>query len=133
MNQDEALAAASAVIHDCRKPIPPQEWEWFGYAAHLCVADQCRFHLATLVGDRVVSTVGQYLPGWSKNKPVTIGGTEDELFETMVFRSTGACVCGCGLPKHNGRELFTQRYSTASKAREGHMAVCQKVAEGGAA
>src|SRR5689334_22405875 len=44
------------------KTIPKQEWRWFGNAAHLCVSRWCRFHLATLVGDYLVSTVGEYFP-----------------------------------------------------------------------
>ena len=127
---DENTVAASAVIQDCRKPIPPQDWEWFGYAAHLCVSNRCTFHLATRVEDVIVSTVGNYLPDWSRRKPVTIGGLEDELFETMAFRVESLCVCGCGSPQHNGHELITQRYSTAREAREGHLAVCRKAANG---
>lgn len=42
--------------------IPQQEWKWFGAAAHLCVGHWCRFHLATQVGNYLVSTVGEYWP-----------------------------------------------------------------------
>lgn len=38
------------------------EWKWFGNAGHLLVGQWCRFHLCTLVGKYIVSTVGQYWP-----------------------------------------------------------------------
>lgn len=38
------------------------DWKWFGTAAHLCVGHWCRFHLATQVGQYLVSTVGEYWP-----------------------------------------------------------------------
>lgn len=42
--------------------IPVSEWKWFGNAGHLCVAQWCRFHLCTQVGDLLISTVGEYWP-----------------------------------------------------------------------
>ena len=131
MNPDEALAATSAVIQDVKKPIPTAEWEWLGYAAHLCVSNRCLFHLATRVGTFIVSTVGHYLPD-AHSQPTSIGGGDSDLFETMVFRVNGVCTCGCGAPEHDGHELLTRRYATPKKANKGHLAVCRKVAEGGA-
>jgi hypothetical protein len=47
-------------------PVPSlasrEGWEWFGNAAHLIVSRDCRFHLATLVGPWLISTVGEYFP-----------------------------------------------------------------------
>lgn len=37
-------------------------WVWMPHAAHLIVAKWCQFHLATCVGDFIVSTVGEYFP-----------------------------------------------------------------------
>lgn len=42
--------------------IAKSEWIWFGHAGHLIVAQWCRFHLCTLIGDIMVSTVGEYVP-----------------------------------------------------------------------
>lgn len=42
--------------------IPKSEWKWFGAAGHLIVASDCRFHLTTVIGPYVVSTVGEYWP-----------------------------------------------------------------------
>src|SRR5919106_127620 len=38
------------------------ELKWFGHAAHFICGRWCRFHLATQVGDYLVSTVGEYWP-----------------------------------------------------------------------
>src|SRR6266850_5484134 len=37
--------------------------KWYGHAAHLIVGHDCRFHLATVVGKYLISTVGEYWPG----------------------------------------------------------------------
>jgi hypothetical protein len=37
-------------------------WKWFGHAGHLCVGQWCRYHLCTLVGEYLISTVGEYWP-----------------------------------------------------------------------
>ena len=102
------------------------EWEWFGNAGHLCVSDQCRFHLATKVGDYLVSTVGEYYPSHKNENdgPETIG--YDRLFETMVFKAGEPCSCGCGLPTIDGSELDMDGYNDAGAANKGHLAMCYK-------
>lgn len=42
--------------------IPKDQWEWFGNNGHLIVGHDCRFHLCTVVGKYLISTVGQYWP-----------------------------------------------------------------------
>lgn len=37
-------------------------WKWFGHAAHFICGHSCRFHLATLVGKYLISTVGELWP-----------------------------------------------------------------------
>jgi hypothetical protein len=39
--------------------IPPERWKWFGNAGHFICSRDCQFHLCTLVGKYLVSTVGQ--------------------------------------------------------------------------
>lgn len=39
-----------------------EEWIWMPHPDHLCIADSCRFRLATYVNGHVVSTVGEYFP-----------------------------------------------------------------------
>lgn len=45
-----------------RKARKCETWTWFGNAGHLIIGHQCRFHLATLAGTYLVSTVGEYWP-----------------------------------------------------------------------
>ena len=107
---------------------PVETWEWFGSAGHLIVGQDCRFHLATLVGPWWVSTVGEWLPdsgSWDiyadRKGGIPIGLRGDERrnwflknvgsveigagrkYETMVFRADPEhrCEqeeCNCGQP-----------------------------------
>jgi len=136
-------------------PIDPREWRWYGNAAHFICGRWCRFHMATVIGDLLVSTVGQYLPTSDlqtmladlRGEPLTQRGEAREFefiekfgyeplgawgtFETMVFVAGKPCDaegCGCGLPTINGRELDGERYASAKDATEGHMRYCEKAA-----
>ena len=39
-----------------------RNWKWFGHAGHFICSRWCQFHLCTLVGKYLVSTVGEYWP-----------------------------------------------------------------------
>ena len=128
--------------------IPPNEWEWYGVAGHLCVGAWCRFHLHTKVGNYIVSTVGEYVPLSASN-----GHERDEAawleenwpgmdigykrkYETMVFRWSGErCetdTCGCGQALVGDySELTCRGYNTRGDATNGHMQTCQEYAEKG--
>lgn len=112
------------------RTIPPQDWVWFGHAAHYCMSHACRFHLATKIGPYVVSSVGDLRtqPDECRSVPEEIGS--GRTFETMVFKVTGDCACGCGLPLHNGEALWSAGYGSAMEATAGHYAACQKAATG---
>ena len=126
------------------KTIPPDQWEWFGNVAHLCVGQWCRFHMATKVGKYLVSTVGEYVhprhsgssekteAEWlKKNWPGEDVGY-GRKYETMVFEAGAPCAdakCGCGLPSIGGSELDARGYNSAKDAREGHMKLCRKWAK----
>lgn len=138
---------------------PVTEWKWFGNAGHLIVGHDCRFHLCTLIGDTLVSTVGQYLPDsqvreiFATTRSVALQGRGDERladymkkvgyedigfgrkFETMSFKVSGKVCeendCGCGMPTIIPREIEFDGYNTAGEAAEGHMRICLKVAAGG--
>jgi hypothetical protein len=139
-------------------PIPESEWRWFGCAAHLVVARDCRFHLATQVGDFLVSTVGEYVPDETSReihcevRGIVLEGRGDErladymrkvgyqeigygrTYETLVFRTTGDVChepgCGCGLPEVTYRELAGSGYTTAGAATVGHLKFCRECAAG---
>lgn len=95
-------------------------WKWFGHAGHLIVGHDCRFHLCTLIGKHLISTVGEYWPdrqvreihakvydpNWLMENSHLKGdnfdraymqkfGFEqvgcDRKYETMVFEVNGKC------------------------------------------
>jgi hypothetical protein len=97
-----------------------KDWKWFGNAGHFICGDKCQFHLTTLVGKYLVSTVGQYWPErgsreihaeiydprWHVENKHLLGddydfaymkrfGFEnigcDRTFETMVFKAGKPC------------------------------------------
>ena len=108
-----------------------REWKWFGGAGHFIGGTECRFHLCTLIGEYIVSTVGDYRPrGEQSEKPTPIG--YQRTYETMAFRLDKFCDapgCLCGMPLHDGRELDFAGYHCASDATAGHMEMCRRYAE----
>jgi len=135
--------------------VPSAEWKWFGTAAHFICGQWCRFHLCTLVGQYVVSTVGQL---WfdrdvraiqAEARGITIEGKGDawdydyfnkigyepvglnRLYETMVFLWSGnVCEenkCNCGTPTIIASgDLDFDGYNTGTEATAGHWRLCYK-------
>lgn len=102
--------------------IPHSEWKWFGLAAHSFFGHQCRFHMATVIGNLLVSTIGERYVSDKK---------ADLLYETMVFKVTGTfCKCGCGQPEFFPIEIVDSKHNDAKTATENHMETCRKVAAG---
>lgn len=131
------------------------EWEWFGSAAHLIVGQDCRFHLATVVGPWLVSTVGEYLPDegsreiLARSRGIVLEGRGDarradymrkigyeqigagRTYETMVFPVSGnRCTaedCACEMPVvSDWSELDSDGYNVRGDAHRGHYAMCEK-------
>lgn len=131
------------------------KWIWMPHAGHLCVGNDCRFHLNTCVGDYIVSTVGEYWPDsqvreiTAESRGVVLKGMGDmraadyrekigfetigynRLYETMVFRagpgeSENKC---CPYRASNFRELDFAGYNDPEEAFKGHMAMCEKWSE----
>ena len=107
----------------------PQDWKWLGYAAHLIVGARCQFHLATVVGDYLVSTVGEYKSDHRAKDFEEIGA--GRLYETMVFRVTGEVCklpdCNCGGPEvEDWSEMDTNVYNLRGDATKGHMEMCER-------
>ena len=112
--------------------VKKDDWEWFGYAGHFICSSDCLFHMSTRVGGKyLVSTAGDLRPyqkgGRAKTEP--LGGNDDDLFETMVFKSTGIKSCGCCPAVDDYSELDGVRSATANEARETHMGLCRKYAK----
>jgi hypothetical protein len=113
--------------------IPQNEWGWFGYPGHFICAADCQFRLCTLVGDHLISTVGDLR--FSHERPMgkmqTLGAGEDSFFETYVFKGPFTrCAdpeCGCNMPKPDDYcEIDGERTATAGAAQEAHMRYCLK-------
>lgn len=110
--------------------IPEREWLWDGHAAHLIVGSRCQFHLATRIGDYLVSTVGEYRPPTSKDADgeglydefETVGA--GRLFETFVFRTGGS---GFGYVTE-WSEIDAKAANDHDAATANHMAMCDKYA-----
>jgi len=120
--------------------IPREKWEWYGSPAHHICGQWCRFHLATKVGDYLISTIGEYV------HPRHSGGSEQgeaewlkenwpgedigygRKYETRVFKlGNKTCPCGCGLPRPlDWCEIDSKGYNDAASAREGHLVLCEK-------
>ena len=134
--------------------LSPEAWEWFGHPGHFICARDCRFHLCTLVGRHLISTVGEFEPDapvreiLAQSRGVTLSGQGDarrldylrrvgyeeiglgRTFETMVFAVTDQrCQdpdCQCGLPEIVPMELEARGYTSAGAATQGHRELCAK-------
>lgn len=123
--------------------IDPKDWKWYGMAGHFICGQWCRFHLCTLVGDTLVSTVGMYVPLHKVTNEREEGkfltenpnGEEigyDRFYETMTFKAGKPCTtsgCGCGLPRTNGDNIDFAPYKFQADATRGHYEMCMRVAE----
>ena len=115
------------------------EWIWMPHPAHLIVSRWCRFHMATMVGQYIVSTVGEYVhprhakgsesgeAKWlKKNWPGEDVGY-GRKYETMVFpagqRVEGRC---CQYEPSSWLELESRGYQTSEDAFAGHMELCEQ-------
>ena len=131
--------------------IPKDEWIWMPHPAHLIVAHDCRFHLATKVGKYIVSTVGEYFPDSdvreiiAQSRGIELKGIGDERrsdclkkigyveigygrrYETMVFTAkknpkSGGC---CPWIVRNHTELECEGYNDPGEAYLGHLQMCE--------
>lgn len=104
------------------------DWVWLPHGAHFIGVENCLFRMATIVGDFIISTVGQY---FYKEEMKEIGC--DRFYETMVFvagESNGECFCcpkSIDLDNKYGPEgLETIGYNNSEFAFDGHMEICGK-------
>lgn len=125
-------------------PVDQRDWKWFGVAAHFCCGQWCRFHMATQVGEYLISTVGEYVhprhsngseaeeARWlSENWPGEDIGM-DRKYETMVFRAGKPCTsagCGCGVPEIGEVCDGFGSYNDRASAQAGHLCLCNEYAQ----
>lgn len=115
---------------------PQETWKWFGHPGHFCAGHYCWFHICTQIGDKWISTVGDYHPPHKTERdgPERIGAGADDYYETMVFNVLEGtkCTdeeCGCGMPHLDLGELECTRYKLAGEAMRGHLETCLKYAK----
>ena len=130
-----------------------KDWKWYGHPAHFVCSEDCRFHLTTLVGNYVVSTVGELFfdsevrETLARSRGIQLEGRGDarradwlhkngyedigldRKYETMVFRWSGKVCdlkgCDCGLPEISLSELDSRGYNNAGDATRGHYELCE--------
>jgi len=102
--------------------IQKSEWYWLGYAGHFIGASDCRFHLATIVGKYLVSTVGDYHPLSLEERQIIGVG---RYFETMVFKCEGLDDDLDPIMSSLQR-LDSLGYNDSGDAERGHYAMCEK-------
>lgn len=109
---------------------PMDTWVWVGTPGHFFMADKCAFHLNTVIGRYLVSTVGEMFDREGcgpELKRLDIG--PGRKYETMVFLAGAPCDCGCGWVDQDSECLEMAPYNDPAAARKGHMAMCLKYAE----
>ena len=149
----DAIYAFVSRLLASRENQDSQRWQWFGSAAHFICGRWCRFHLATQVGEYLVSTVGEYVPPdgvqtiLAESRGIALTGKGEareaeflekvgfeeigyrRTYETMVFKAGKPCDaegCGCGIPVIDGSELDFEGYNDAGAATRGHQEMCAK-------
>ena len=104
-------------------------WVWMPHAAHYILSHRGSFHLATCVGDYIVSTVGEIRNEMEGRKFKDIGYPEGFKYESMVFpavkrdKENEQC---CPYEIDAKLELDYERYRTPVEAYNGHMKLCYK-------
>lgn len=102
-----------------------------GCPGHFIGADRCLWRRHTLVGDHIISSIGNYMSPTS-NKFQTVGGGVNDFFETMVFPAgdfRDSNGCGCREPVDVGNPLKVRRYKTEGEAQRGHEQCIEEIME----
>lgn len=131
------------------------DWIWMPHAAHFICGKDCQFHLATFVGNFIVSTVGElwsdqdvrrihaevHDPEWYRKNKNLKGDYFDAAYmkkfgfrnighgrkyETMVFVAEKSKEKCCPFIQESGNNLDFEGYNSAESAMKGHMKMCKK-------
>ncbi len=111
--------------------IERSEWRWQGSPGHCIVGDRCVWHLNTVVGPWLVSTIGEYYPDGTRNPMRPIGAGRN--YETMVMRAE-ACppehAAECGESHIDSGECVDfAAAQTRVEAERNHNELCERWAE----
>jgi len=128
--------------------IPERKWKWSGIACHFICGSRCRFHMGTVVGKYLISTVGEMLDeqrrgslrtdefyGMAPEYCADIG--YQRKYETMVFRlkqrrGKNRSTCDCLRCRYDQMDQVDfLPANTAGEAERNHMKLCRKWARKG--
>lgn len=131
------------------------DWVWMPHAGHLIISHQCRFHVATKVGNYIVSTVGEWWPERPAREihakihdPQWLAGNihrrgddfdaaymerfgfetvgYDRIYESMVFKAMPSEHVCCPWRIESGENIDGCGYNDAGEAYRGHLELCEK-------
>ena len=122
LSRAEALLASAGWRTDMESG---RGWKWYGYAGHFIASPLCCFHMSTRVGNKLISTIGDYRPRGPDAPQCTIGAGKDAFFETYVFECDGDDVEG-NPNVRDFSEIDGIRYATSLDAERGHYEFCRK-------
>lgn len=115
----------------------PLTWIWMPHPAHFIGSSDCKFFLATVVGNVIISTVGEWRPqvppiiysaGYKDQEEFKCIGA-NRKYETMVFKALSAEANSCCPYEADiDHQLDFEGYNTASDAYIGHLKMCHKYA-----
>lgn len=104
---------------------------WCGFAHHFILGYRCRYHLATFVGDMLVSSVGALVDDMESKELQPVGSDPDEMYELMVFRTDGDFDSDDGCPRvTDWLGLLGRRFSNERECNDAHNAVVACLAAG---
>lgn len=103
-----------------------ENWVWMPHTGHFIGSRSCLFHLNIYVGGFIVSTVGDYQPGGTRESQ-EIG--YNRKFETFVFRAVKSKDKCCPYYIQVDKQVDSQGYTDSGAAFAGHMKLCKKWSE----
>lgn len=128
-----------------------ENWIWMPHPGHFICGFDCRFHLTTMVGKYIVSTLGEYFPDEGTREihaecsKIKLEGRGDERrsdflkkigyieigcgrkYETMVFKAVKETEPSCcPYRMDSGSNVDFDGYNEPEEAFAGHMKMCNK-------
>ncbi len=124
------------------REIDRSKWKWLGLAKHYILAPRCCWHMATIVGEYIINSVGcrhtkeasdpyeRDLTNRESFHSYCTVGDKDRLsfFVTMVFKAE---IDGETTIADTSDQLDMESYHSMSEAEEGHVLMCEKWDSGG--
>lgn len=98
------------------------KWKWYGYPCHFVGGKNCIYHLATKVGEFLISTIGDY---YIEDNRQTLRSWEKSFYETCIFVCSGEDKNGNPIIE-DWTEIDGRSYETSVEAENEHYEFCKK-------